>query len=247
MTIEDGTVRIEARSLTRVYDEERAIDGIDLEVRAGEIHAIVGLNGAGKTTLMRVLLGMVEPTSGIALIDGQDVQSAETEIWRQVGCLIESPFSYPELTVRENLFAAALLHGLISEEIEAEVDRVVEEFELAHWAHKRSRALSLGNRQRLGLASSVIHRPSVVVLDEPANALDPAGVVFIRDQLRNYARNGTAVFVSSHHLDQLARVADRISLLHRGRIVGSLDPAGVDLERQFFDEIYRADRQIGVT
>jgi ABC-2 type transport system ATP-binding protein len=239
--------RMEARSLVRLYGTECAVDGVDIGVRCGEIHAIVGLNGAGKTTLMRMLLGMVEPTSGTALIDGIDVQTAGPETWRQVGCLIETPFSYPELTVRENLLAAALLHGLDRDRIGSEVDRVIEEFELTHWEHKRSRALSLGNRQRLGLASSMIHRPSLLVLDEPANALDPAGVVFIRDMLRTVAAGGTAVFVSSHHLDQLARVADRISLLHRGRIVGSLDPGGVDLERQFFDEIYRVDRESGIT
>lgn len=238
--------RMEARGLVRLYGTEHAIDGVDLKVRAGEIHAIVGLNGAGKTTLMRMLLSMIKPTSGHALIDGRDVQTARPETWRQVGCLIETPFSYPELTVRENLSAAALLHGLDREEIESAVDRMVEEFELTRWEQRRSRTLSLGNRQRLGIASSLIHRPSILVLDEPANALDPAGVVFIRDMLRATAASGTAVLVSSHHLDQLARVAHRISLLHRGRVVGSLDPGGIDLERQFFDEIYRVDQVLGV-
>jgi ABC-2 type transport system ATP-binding protein len=239
--------RMEARALVRRYGPERAIDGVDLQVCAGEIHAIVGLNGAGKTTLMRMLLGMIKPTSGQGLIDGGDVRSAGPETWRQVGCLIETPFSYPELTVRENLLASGLLHGLDREEIESAVDRMIEEFELTRWEHRRSRTLSLGNRQRLGIASSMIHRPSILVMDEPANALDPAGVVFIRDMLRATAASGTAVLVSSHHLDQLARVADRISLLHRGRMVGSLDPGGVDLERQFFDEIYRVDQKSGIT
>jgi ABC-2 type transport system ATP-binding protein len=243
---ETGWVSIEARSLVRVYGDERAVDDVDLQVRRGEIHAIVGLNGAGKTTLMRMLMGMVKPTSGRALIDGQDVKSAGPELWRQVGCLIETPFAYPELTVRENLFAAALLHGLDQGEIEAEVGRVIDEFELVHWEHKRSRVLSLGNRQRLGLASSFVHRPSILVLDEPANALDPAGVVFIRDLLRASAKRGTAVLVSSHHLDELARVAHRITLLHRGRIIGALDPEGVDLERRFFDQVYRDDQESGV-
>lgn len=235
--------RMEARSLVRHYGEEHAVDGIDLQVRSGEIHAIVGLNGAGKTTLMRLLLGMTSPTSGQALIDGTDVESAVPDTWRLVGCLIETPFAYPELTVRENLLSAALLHGMERSLIDAAVDRVTDEFELTHWGERRSRTLSLGNRQRLGLATSMIHDPSILVLDEPANSLDPAGVVFIRDLLRRTAEKGAAVLVSSHHLDQLARVADRISLLHRGRIVGTLDPGGIDLERQFFDEIYRVDQE----
>jgi ABC-2 type transport system ATP-binding protein len=239
-------VPIAARSLFRIYDGEPAVDGIDLAVDSGEIHAIVGLNGAGKTTLMRMLLGMVTPTSGTALLDGQDVAEAPPEMWAKVGCLIETPFAYPELTVRENLSAAGMLHGLDPEDIGPTVDRTIDDFELGRWAHRRSRVLSLGNRQRLGLASSLIHEPSILVLDEPANGLDPAGVVFIRDLLRTSAERGAAVLVSSHHLDQLARVAHRITLLHHGRIVGSLDPAGVDLERQFFDEVYRIDQQLGV-
>ncbi|MGH8952622.1 MAG: AAA family ATPase, partial [Acidimicrobiia bacterium] len=101
--------------------------------------------------------------------------------------------------------------------------------------------LSLGNRQRLGLASALVHGPSVVVLDEPANTLDPAGVVFVRELLTDYAGRGAAVFVSSHHLDQLARVAHRITVLHRGRVVGALDPGGNDLEQHFFDLVHRYD------
>lgn len=238
---------IEAKSLTRVYDGKPAVDAVDLTVDGGEIHAIVGLNGAGKTTLMRMLLGMVLPSSGTALLDAHDVVSAPPEVWATVGFLIETPFAYPELTVRENLRAAGLLHGVDRERLAAAVDRAIEAFGLGPWGDKRSRVLSLGNRQRLGLASSLIHEPSILVLDEPANGLDPAGVMFIRDLLRTSADRGAAVLVSSHHLDQLARVAHRISLLHSGRIVGSLDPAGVDLERQFFEQIYRIDQELEVT
>jgi ABC-2 type transport system ATP-binding protein len=137
------------------------------------------------------------------------------------------------------------VHGLAEDHIDAAVDQMLADFEISRWEYKRSRALSLGNRQRLGLASAVIHEPSILVLDEPANALDPAGVVFIRDLLRTTSARGTAVLVSSHHLDQLARVAHRITMLHRGRVVGALDPGGVDLEQQFFDRVYGIDQQLG--
>jgi ABC-2 type transport system ATP-binding protein len=239
------TVPMETRSLVRVYGEERAVDEVDLQVSAGEIHAIVGLNGAGKTTLMRMLLGMVRPTAGTALIDGHDVTANGSHVWKRVGCLVETPFSYPELTVRENLRAAALLHGIERKLIDTEVAKAINEFELGHWADRRSRVLSLGNKQRLGLAAALVHHPSILVLDEPANALDPAGVVFIRGLMRTSAEQGTAVLISSHHLDQLARVAHRISLLHRGRIIGTLDPSGHDLEQEFFDQVYLYDRERG--
>ena len=195
---------------------------------------------------MRLLLGMVRPTSGVAELMDSEVESVDCEVWRHVGTLIETPFSYPELTVRENLVAAALLHGLERAVIPTAVDISIDKFGLGKWANKRSRVLSLGNQQRLGLASATLHHPTILVLDEPANALDPAGVVFIRDLLREYSQRGAAVLVSSHHLDQVARVANRISLLHRGRIIGNLDPGGADLERQFFDRVYEFDRVEGV-
>ena len=238
------TAPIEATRLTRSFGAEIAVDDIDLEVGTGEIHAIVGLNGAGKTTLMRLLLGMLHPDSGIASILGYDTEDATSAVWGRVGHLIEVPFAYPELTVKENIVASALLHSVPTSSIGTAVDRVVEQFELGHWANRRARVLSLGNRQRLGLASALVHEPSVLILDEPANALDPAGVVFTRDLLRRYAREGAAVLVSSHHLDQLARVAHTITVMHRGRQVGMLDPAGVDLEQSFFEIVHRSDMAI---
>jgi ABC-2 type transport system ATP-binding protein len=232
---------IATTGLCRTFGGEAALTAVDLEVAFGEIHALVGLNGAGKTTLMRMLLGMVHPTSGSARVLDREAQSAPPDTWRAVGSLIETPFSYPELTVRQNLVASALLHGVDRASIPAAVDDVIERFQLDTWRNRSSRTLSLGNRQRLGLASSVIHDPSILILDEPANALDPAGVVFIRDFLRESADKGTAILVSSHHLDQLARIADHITLLHHGRIVGELDPTGMDLERQFFDRVSGID------
>ncbi len=237
--------RLETIDLCRRFGEEKAVDGVDLEVDAGEIHAIVGLNGAGKTTLMRLLLGMLDPDSGRALVMGQDAASAGSGIWSQVGHLIETPFAYPELTVTENVVASGLLHGMTQEDARAAAIDVIARFELTHWADRRSRHLSLGNRQRLGLASALVHRPTVLVLDEPANALDPAGVVFVRDLLITASDAGVAVLVSSHHLDLIARVADRITVLHRGRVVGGLDPGGTDLEMAFFDLLYRTDLETG--
>lgn len=230
-----------AESLTRSFDGDVAVGGLDLEVHSGEIHAVVGLNGAGKTTLMRLLLGMLKPDEGRVLVMDHDASAASSDVWAQVGHLIETPFAYPELTVAENLTAAALLHGVNPNQVPHLIERTVEEYELTRWSAKKTRTLSLGNRQRLGIASALVHGPSLMVLDEPANALDPAGVVFIRDLLKRLASRGSGILVSSHHLDELARIAGRITVLHAGRIVGSLDPGGVDLERRFFDLVYEAD------
>lgn len=235
------TPPLQARGLIRHFGEEAAVAGIDLDVEYGEIHAIVGLNGAGKTTLMRLLLGMLAPEEGHAHVLGSDARSAPAEAWREVGHLIETPFAYPELTVTENIRAGALLHGLPRDEVDSAVAEVVNRFGLTRWAERRAGRLSLGNRQRLGLATALVHEPSILVLDEPTNALDPAGVVFTRDLLRRRAAGGAGILVSSHHFDQLARVADTITVLHRGRVVGSLDPGGVDLEQSFFDLVHDWD------
>lgn len=235
---------LESVSLVRHFGDEPAVDGIDLRVDAGQVHAIVGLNGAGKTTLMRLLLGMLRPDDGRALILEEDAANASADTWARVGCLVETPFSYPELTTRENIAAAALLHGVEEKAIHGAVSQTLSRLELDHWTDRRTNTLSLGNRQRLGLATAIVHDPTVLLLDEPANALDPAGVVLTRDLLREAASQGAGVLVSSHHLDQLARVADAITVIHRGRVVGGLDPSESDLEQRFFDLVQDADRYV---
>lgn len=230
-----------AENVSKSFGVEIAIDDLDLRVEEATIHAIVGLNGAGKTTLMRLLLGMLRPDSGTIAVFGHQARSAPAATWARVGHLIETPFAYRELTVRENVKAAALLHGMDYREANAAVDRSIAEFELGHWAERKAWTLSQGNRQRLGLASALVHQPSVVVLDEPANSLDPAGVVFTRQMLQRLTAQGAAVLVSSHHLDQLARVADYISVMHRGSIVGQLDASGTNLEETFFEIVHAAD------
>jgi ABC-2 type transport system ATP-binding protein len=233
--------RIEARSLVREFRGGAGVHGIDLVVAAGEVHAIVGLNGAGKTTLMRLLLGMLRPSSGDVRIGGVDVRTAGPETWRRVGHLVDAPLAYPELDVRANLLAAARLHGLGRREAGIAVAEAITEFDLARYADVRTSRLSLGNRQRAGLAAALAHDPQVVVLDEPTSALDPAGVILLRESLLRRVAAGAGVLVSSHHLDEVARIADRITVINDGRAIGTLDPAGVDLERAFFAAVHADD------
>jgi ABC-2 type transport system ATP-binding protein len=234
--------RIEARGLVREFGGGAGIHGIDLTVEPGEVHAIVGLNGAGKTTLMRLLLGMLRPDHGEARVDGVDIQKAGPDAWRGVGHLVDHPLAYAELAARANLHAAARLHGLGHREAAAAADAVIAEFDLARYADVRTSRLSLGNRQRVGLAAALLHRPHAIVLDEPTSALDPSGVILLRESLLRRARGGAGVLVSSHHLDEVARIADRITIINDGRAIGTLDPAGVDLERAFFAAVHADDR-----
>lgn len=232
---------LQCSGLTKGYDGRPVVDAVSLELGAGEIVALVGLNGAGKTTLMRLMLAMTRPDAGSVQIFEQDVQLAGRDSWARVGQMIETPFAYPELTVRENLWAAAVLHGVPRAKAQAAADDIADRLGLGPWLTRRARTLSLGNRQRVGLASALVHEPKLLILDEPSNALDPAGVVLLRDLVQEMARGGAAVLLSSHHLDEMARVADRVSVLHHGMIVGELDPHGIDLERAFFAMVYETD------
>lgn len=236
--------RLEAVRLSKVFGSGDGVHDLSIAVQEGEIHALVGLNGAGKSTLMRLLLGMLQPDAGAVAINGTDIRSAPASLWGTVGHLVEYPLAYPELTVMQNLLLAGRLHGLSPRDTAAQAAAVIDELNLGQYVDRRASALSLGNRQRVGLASALQHDATLIVLDEPSNALDPSGVILLREALLRRARDGAGVLVSSHHLDEVARIADRVTVVDAGRIIGSLDPNGVDLERQFFTLVH--DSQVPV-
>lgn len=162
------------------------VHGLDLTVAPGEIVALIGLNGAGKTTLMRLALGMLRPASGVVRILGRPLGELPRAEWAHVGQLVEVPSAYPELTTRENLQIAARLRGAAP----ATAEEALDEWHLGALAGRRFGRLSLGNRQRVGLAAALQHHPRLIVLDEPSNALDPAAVLLLRDALTRRARAG---------------------------------------------------------
>lgn len=223
----------------RLFTGGAGVEHLTFRVEAGEIVALIGLNGAGKTTLMRLAVGMLRPRQGTVRPFGKPLAELPPAAWARLGVLIEAPPAYPELTVRENLHIACRLR-------EASPDCVRES--LSAWrldlvADRRFRRLSLGNRQRVGLAAAMQHDPALIVLDEPSNALDPASVILLREQLIRRARHGAGILVSSHHLDEVARIANRVLLMNAGRLIGELDTTGHDLERAFFERIREDDEQ----
>lgn len=231
---------ITTQGLTKRYGAVTAVDGLDLEVRKGEIYAFLGRNGAGKTTTIRMILGLIRPLAGEVRVFGQLVQSGQTEWLRRVGCLVETATAYPNLTVRENLD----LHRRLTRAPASAVGRVVEQLGLGPVVDRRAGQLSLGNKQRLGLARSLVHAPALLVLDEPANALDPAGIVEIRELLRGLADDhGTTVFVSSHILVEVAHLADRIGMVHEGRLVEEVDRAALVAAAQAFSAEQLTEQQ----
>jgi ABC-2 type transport system ATP-binding protein len=203
------------------YGDVTAVDGLSLRVARGEIYAFLGLNGAGKTTTIRLLLGMVRPTSGEARVLGIRIRVSEKKPWDSVGYLVETPDAYPELSVRENLEAMRRLRPGIESKA---VDGVIERLGLIAYADRRAGTLSHGNAQRLGLAKALLHNPELLILDEPSLGLDPAGIVEIRNLLIELAREqGVTVFMASHILGEVSRLAKRIGIIHQGRLLQELD------------------------
>jgi len=212
---------IETNGLSKSYGRVRAVDSVNLRVKQGEIYGFIGLNGAGKTTTIRALLGMIRPSAGSVKVLGQAVGPNGRGPWRSVGHLVERPAAYPELTVRENLEIARRLQGISDM---SATSRVIERLGLAPYADRKAGVLSTGNLQRLGLARALLHEPELLILDEPANGLDPAGVVEIRELLASLAREkGVTVFMSSHILTEVDRLATRIGIIHKGRLIEELD------------------------
>ncbi len=207
---------IATHALTKRYREVTAVDDLQLDVRRGEIYGFLGRNGAGKTTTIRMLLGLIRPTGGEVTVLGRRITPGETSVFKHVGYLVETATAYPNLTVRENLEIQRRLTGAPL----AAVASAIEQLRLEAYADRVSGQLSLGNKQRLALARALLHAPDVLVLDEPANALDPAGIVEIRELLRTLADDrGVTVFMSSHILAEVAHLADRIGIVHEGRLL----------------------------
>ena len=218
-----------------------ALERLTLSVRPGRVTALIGLNGAGKTTALRALAGRLRPTRGVARVLGHNPADLPVDVATRFGHVVDTPLVYPELTVTENLRCAARLHGLSRQAAAPVASAAVGRMGLDPWRHARAWTLSMGNRQRLGIACATLHRPAALILDEPTSALDPQGVVLVRELVRGLADDGAAVLVSSHHLDEVARVADEIVVLHGGRDVGRLEPGGTDLEQRFFAMVLDAD------
>jgi ABC-2 type transport system ATP-binding protein len=213
---------IEIEGLRKEYRRLRggrtlAVDGLDLAVPEGGVFGFLGPNGAGKTTTIRCLLGLVAPTTGRLRLLGDEVPHRLPAVIRRVGSIVETPALFPRFSGRRNLEILGRIDGIGRATIEAALDRVG----LADRADDLVRTYSLGMKQRLGIAAALLKDPAVLVLDEPANGLDPAGIVEVRQLLRGLGAEGRTVFVSSHILSEMQQTADRVAIVARGRLVTS--------------------------
>src|SRR5579884_959694 len=211
-----GEVVLRTTNLVKQYGQRLAVNGLNLEVRRGEIFGFLGPNGAGKTTTIRMALGLITPTSGSVEILGRDIAHHGAEILPRVGALVEQPALYLYMSGRDNLRAVASVLGGVPEE---RLDYVLDLVGLTGRDKDRVKTYSLGMKQRLGVAIALLQDPDLLVLDEPANGLDPAGIVEMRDLMRQLSAAGKTVFISSHVLTEVRQICTRVAIMNLGKLV----------------------------
>ena len=214
--IDPGSLAIQTQGLGKRFGARAALDGVDLEVPRGVAFGFLGANGAGKTTLIRLLLGLARPTSGTMRLLGRDLPGAGAEALARVGAIIEEPRFHPHLSGRENLHIHAAARERAAHD---RVDGALARVGLAPRADEKVRAYSLGMRQRLGVARCLLSDPELLILDEPMNGLDPAGILEFRRLIRELVGEGRTVLLSSHLLDEVEKTCDVAAIVDQGRVV----------------------------
>lgn len=237
---------IRTEKLTKKYKQTFAVKDVSMHVKKGEIYGFLGLNGAGKTTTLEMLLGLVRPTKGAAYLFNEQVQLKNYHLWEKVGYLLAAPYSYPDLTVEENLTLFARLRHI---KCNKRMHNVIDRLQLQSYAHVKAQYLSFGNRVRLGIARSLLHDPDILILDEPVNGLDPAGIIEIRNLLQHLAFNeGVTILMSSHLLNEVAKIATTVGIIHNGKLIREMSKNKLtkELHKQLLLKTHEQNRAIKV-
>lgn len=221
---------IELQDLVKHFGEVRAVDGISLTVPPGEFFAVLGPNAAGKTTTIKMVVGLIKPTSGSARVAGFDVQTQPLEARARLAYVPDFPFLYDKLTPWEFLRFTGQLFRMADDAIARAADELVPRFNLEPWLNKPIEGLSHGTRQRVAIASALLHEPEVFVIDEPMVGLDPHHARVVKDVLKERSRRGMSVFLSTHQISVAEEMADRIGIIHKGKLVAV--GTAEDLRRQ---------------
>lgn len=209
---------IVAEGVSKFYGEHQALDRVSFEIKANEVVGFLGLNGAGKTTVLKILSGLLLPSTGRVQIDGLDILDQPLEVRRKIGFLPERPPLYDDMTVRQYLSYAGCLNGVSKQDIDSRVQQVIADTGLEVVTDYLIEWLSQGYRQRLGIAQAIVHQPTLVILDEPITGLDPKQIVGMRSLIRSLSERHT-VLLSSHILGEISQTCDRLLVVHRGRLV----------------------------
>jgi ABC-2 type transport system ATP-binding protein len=212
---------ITLENLTKVYSGITAVDDLNLRISQGTIFGFIGPNGAGKTTTIKMMAGILKPTKGRILINGLDIAREPSRVKMMIGFIPDRPFLYEKLSGKEFLKFKAGLYGITGDALDERIDGLLTTFELTQWADELIEAYSHGMKQRLVIASAMIHEPKVIIVDEPMVGLDPKGAKLVKDIFIEWAREGATVFMSTHTLSLAQEVCGEVAIVHRGRVVAA--------------------------
>ena len=217
-----GYFVLQTHQLTKVFGSVQALNQVSIGVRRGEVYGFLGPNGAGKTTAIGIMLGLIHPTSGKVRILDQEVTPSSTKVLQRVGSLVGSPGLVPHLSGVDNLRLVAHLHSKVTS---THIPELLDRVGLSDSATRKVKGYSKGMKQRLALAAALLHKPELLIMDEPTNGLDPAGMHEVRILLRTLSEAGTTVFLSSHLLNEVEQICDRVTVLNEGKVVadGAVD------------------------
>ena len=216
---------IDIRNLTKKFGTTTAVDDLSLQVEKGEFFCFLGPNGAGKTTTIKILTGLLRPTAGTALINGHDIITNPVEAKRVIGYIPDHPYLYEKLSGREFMRFIAGMYRLDGAALGQRIDQLMEQFGIIEYADQLTEDYSHGMRQKLIFSATFLHSPEVVIIDEPWVGLDPRSIRFVKDYLKSRTREGVSIFMSTHTLSIAEEIADRIGIIHEGRLIacGSVD------------------------
>jgi len=211
---------LEINNLTKKFSKFVALDNLSLDVKKKSCVGFLGPNGAGKTTTLKILTGLLRPTSGAACINGLDVTKHFRESMTDVGAVVETPEFYPYFTPIDVLSYFGKLRGMSKQELQGRIRKVLDEVNMAEWSQKKIGKFSKGMKQRIAIASSLLHEPELVILDEPASGLDPRGMMEVREIIKSMKKQGRTIFMSSHLLNETQAICDEVALIDKGKLLG---------------------------
>lgn len=221
---------LETQNLCKEFGSQKAVDNISLQIKRNSIYGLLGPNGAGKSTILKMLVGLLHPTSGSILFDNEQLKRSSLS---QIGALIEAPALYGNLTARENLLVHTKLLGIP----DTRINEVLEIVDLKDTEKKRASQFSLGMKQRLGIAIALLNNPKLLILDEPTNGLDPFGIQELRELISSFPSKGITVVLSSHILTEVAQVVDEIGIISKGKLLYQGVPNSQENLEQFFTDV----------
>jgi len=210
---------LEIKNLTKSFGSFLAVDNISLRINSGDLYGFLGPNGAGKTTTIKIITGLYSPTSGSVEVDGIDITKNHIEVKKRIGYIPDQPFLYERLTGKEFLYFSGGLYKIPKNTLKNKIEELIDRLNIEEWINKRTEEYSQGMRQRITIASALLHEPKLLIVDEPMVGLDPQSAHIIKQLFKELTNNGTVIFMSTHSLNVVEEICSKVAIIHKGRII----------------------------